>query len=87
MVVRYTKKTRQLLYVGIVTSLEEEDGVCIKFLKKTGTSDFMLPEDPETDAVDMSDIIQVLPNPNMISGTSRCNAKRKFAVDLSHISG
>lgn len=59
----------------------------VNFLKNTGQSSFILPDDPETDAVDMDDIIQVLPETTVITGTARSSAKQKFAVDLGHIHG
>lgn len=85
-VVQYESKKMKHLYVGQVKSIEDGSAM-VAFLKKTGTNHFLLPDNPETDTVDIIDITQVLPEPSVISGTARCAAKRAFDVDLSCIHG
>lgn len=85
-VVQYTSKRMRLLYVGVVKLIKDDD-VTVEFLKKSGDNFFITPANPETDVVNVNDIVEILPEPNVISGTARCSAKRKFDVDLSCING
>ena len=75
------------MYAAVVKRVEpEEMRVDVEFLKKTGTKDFVMPEKPEVDTVDLNDIVNILPKPDTILGTARCSAKLKFGIDMSHVS-
>lgn len=87
MVVRYTSKRSKFFYVAVVEKMDSEnDCVDLLFLKKMHGGGYIFPESAERDTVALADITRVLPQPNLISGSARCSAKRRFDVDLAYIS-
>ncbi|XP_022835755.1 uncharacterized protein LOC111363186 isoform X2 [Spodoptera litura] len=85
-IVAFNIKKLNVFYVAqILEELEEEDGdyyVSFFKLKSKITQTFSLPLEPDTAAVNKTDIKYILPLPN-INGTVRRQATYKFPIDMS----
>ena len=88
--VKYVSKKTTSHFIGVIDNdeLTDENTMCIKYLvkqpSKTGFLSFVFPVEDDSDNVEISNILLVLPSPTSTGGTNRLALRYVFnGVDLS----
>ena len=86
--VKFTSRKLVVHSIGVIVEFKSQE-ITSRFMKRSSISSwndkpaFFWPENPELSCHLRRDIVMVLPQPEQSSGTSRCQNRWSFSIDLS----